>query len=149
MKCRITLRLALILALLAICPSNSRASEADPYSMEQVRVAIRNFRAGFRVSFSIKGWGLLNLGDRAAIAIMKDLSEEEFEDPKTVDACLWVIQEAFSYPDTINLAEDKKPGATMFFLRSLELTSKDPAVVQRVRELRKYIAGQLGSTKSE
>ena len=58
---------------------------------------------GERVITSQMQKGLVRLGDRAAVSILKILEPADLKNPQSVKNCLLVIREAFVQPQIISL----------------------------------------------
>jgi hypothetical protein len=97
---------------------DAESTTADPYSMKLVAFALRWYSRGFYKSVTQKrvSW----LGDRAAIALTKILTDEDVREPQTIKGTLDIIHNSFVYPGAITLAVDKKPKVALLLLDYLQ-----------------------------
>ncbi len=114
-----------------------RAQDNDPYHIAAVREALWEQSKGITDSSTEKN--INRLGDKAAIALLKILKEDELQDPQTIRSTLPIIHRAFAYPKLISEADDRKPSVTLFLLHHLESQVTDPTLKAEISELIKFI----------
>jgi hypothetical protein len=132
---------ALLLVVASSFPPNAGEVHEDPYSALFIRHCLKAFRAGFKDPAITKH--LPQLGDRAAIGLIKGLSKAEIDDPENLAGILGIIREAFSRPDLIGRRQDREPSATMYFLDHLGPVADAPVLKRQVADLRQFILEQL------
>ena len=88
---------------------------------------------------------LQRLGDGISIALLKIMEEQNFTDPKTVEASLSLIRLSFSYPQIISLEADKKPKVTLFLLKHLDQNVFDSQTKRDIQETIQYVERQTKS----
>jgi hypothetical protein len=82
---------------------------------------------------------LAQLGDNAAIAILKLVSPKDLLKPSTVDGCLYVIVGAFSNPQVISGDINKDPKVTLFLLGYLYDKENDPELKKHIEQTKEYV----------
>ncbi|WP_321474652.1 hypothetical protein [uncultured Paludibaculum sp.] len=82
---------------------------------------------------------LHRLGDQAAADIVKILGDGTLREAQ-VPIILDMLHKAFERPAAILRPNDRTPGATLFLLRTIAVSSHDPAITQRIEELRQLLA---------
>jgi hypothetical protein len=118
-----------------------------PYGIPTVKRALEDqFPPGLGF-YKITGKPLAWLGDRASIALIKLLDDEDFKNKQRVIRALQIIRHAFIDPKIIRMQEDKKPKFTLIFLEHLDAVLKDPALKREVSEVRKFVREQTASPR--
>ena len=59
-------------------------------------------------------------GDSAAVAIAKQVSDDELAEPFKMTRALYILRNAFEYPDMIEGCNDRTPEVTMLLLEHLD-----------------------------
>src|SRR5258708_10887497 len=87
----------------------------DDYSIPVVKSLVAERRQGFSSGTADKT--LPRLGDRAAIALAKMLSEKEIKDPDTIKKIILpLLLDSFAAPSLISFAADRHPKVTIALL---------------------------------
>jgi hypothetical protein len=89
------------------------------------------------------------LGDGVSIALLKILEDQDLKDPKTIQACLSLVHDSFSYPPIISIHINKKPKVTMFLLNYLKQNASDPQTKQDIEKTIQYVDQQAASPLSQ
>jgi len=110
----------------------------DQYSISLVKDLLE-LPEGVSVSFFEKRRD--RLGDRAAIGLLKFLSEKELLEPPKLLRSLEIMRGAFSAPCLIEIPADRKPSVTLFLLRDLERRVKDKSLKRRIIETLAFVQG--------
>jgi hypothetical protein len=97
-----------------VVEQSDSTTEADPYSMQLVQMALRTRTEG-QIIAKVQTH-LSRMGDGVSIALLKILTEDDFREPHRVQEFLPIIREAFSQPQLISNEIDKKPKVTLFLL---------------------------------
>jgi hypothetical protein len=128
-----------------ICTPPLAGQTEDPYSIVFVRNNLQTAEAfpGGKLSFVTTE--LQHLGDGVSIAMLKILDEQDFKNPKKVQACLSLIRDAFSYPLIISMKVNKKPQVTLFFLTHLWKDTSDSQTQRDIQETIDYVQRQTSS----
>jgi hypothetical protein len=124
----------IFLGVVCLFPSAiaGQLQDNDPYSVELVRVALKNQGHGLIIAKTQTY--LARMGDAASIAILKVLSEAELYDPHTVTTFLPMIRQAFSEPRFITISIDKQPTVTLFLLKNVEQRVEDARLRKQIEE---------------
>jgi hypothetical protein len=113
-----------------------------PYGIPTVKRALEDRfpppGAMFKVTEKPLNW----LGDRASIALIKLLDDEDFKNKQKVTRVLQIIRHAFIDPKIIRMQEDKKPKLTLIFREHLDAVLQDPALKREVSEVRRFVVAQ-------
>ena len=114
----------------------------DPYSITFVQnnLQIVTTNPGLRISLAVKD--LQRLGDGVSIALLKIVDEKDLSNTKTVEACLQLIQDSFSYPPIISVGVNRDPKVTMFLLNYLERNVSDMQMQRNIQETIQYVKQQ-------
>jgi hypothetical protein len=119
-----------------------------PYGIPTVKRALEDRfpppGAMFKVTEKPLNW----LGDRASIALIKLVDDEDFKNKQKVIRVLQIIRHAFVDAKIIRMQEDKKPKFTLIFLEHLEAVLKDPALKREVSEVRRFVVAQTTTPKT-
>ena len=116
-----------------------------PYGIPTVKRALEDqFPPGLGF-YKITGKPLNWLGDRASIALIKLLDDEDFKNKQKVIRALQIIRHAFIDPKIIRMQEDKKPKFTLIFLEHLEAVLTDAALKREVSDVRTFVKNQTAN----
>ncbi len=131
--------------LIWTAPLGGQTDTEDPYSIQFVRNNLQTTRAlpGGLWSSAFKDFQ--RLGDGVSIALLKILEDQDLKDHKTVQACLSLIHDSFSYPPIISITVNRKPKVTMFLLNHLKQNATDPQMKQDIEKTIQYVAQQVAS----
>ena len=123
-------------------PLAGQTAGDDPYSITFVRnnLQIVTTNPGLRISFAVKN--LQRLGDGVSIALLKVLDEKDLTNTKTVEACLQLIHDSFSYPPIISVGVNREPKVTMFLLNYLQRNISDTPMQRDIQETIQYVKQQ-------
>ena len=77
-----------------------------------------------------------------SIALLKIVDEKDLSNTKTVEACLQLIQDSFSYPPIISVGVNREPKVTMFLLNYLERNVSDMQMQRNIQETIQYVKQQ-------
>ena len=119
-----------------------------PYGIPTVKRALEDQYPPGLGFYKITGKPLAWLGDRASIALIKLVDDEDFKNKQKVTRALQIIRHAFVAPKIIRMEEDKKPKFTLIFLEHLEAVLKDPALKREVSEVRRFVVAQTTNPKT-
>jgi len=127
--------------ILAVSVGGQTACD-DPYSMTFVRnnLQIVTTNPGLRISVVVKN--LQRLGDGVAVALLKTLDERDLLNTKTVEACLQLIHDSFSYLPIVSLDVNREPKVTMFLLNHLKRNVSDTQTHRDIEETIQYVKHQ-------
>jgi len=131
--------------LLCAAPLGGQIEGADPYSIRLVQNNMQIAEAGLAGTLASVNKHLQRLGDGISIALLKIMEEQNFTDPKTVEASLSLIRLSFSYPQIISLEADKKPKVTLFLLKHLDQNVFDSQTKRDIQETIQYVERQTKS----
>ncbi len=128
--------------LIFTVPLGGQTAGDDPYSITFVRnnLQIVTTNPGLRISFAVKD--LQRLGDGVSIALLKIVDEKDLSNTKTVEACLQLIQDSFSYPPIISVGVNREPKVTMFLLNYLQRNVSDMQMQRNIQETIQYVKQQ-------
>lgn len=137
--------LALILSVAAIAAGGQGTLSAsdDVYQIANVNsmIAMQVQAPGISIGSLEKHNN--QLGDAAAIAIIKIFPVSALTSPENVRKYLPVIAAAFEYPKLILRSEDQRPYVTYVLLDFLQQHLKDEALITQVRNLTQSLAPLL------
>jgi len=133
---RVFVTLCSVLLTFAI-PLSVQLDEADPYSVEFVRSALRLHSQG--IYFSVVEKNIPRRGDQISIALLKIFTDDELSNPQIVRSFLPLIQKSFSQPDAISMDVDKKPRVTLFLLKYLQRNISDVQTQRDIEETIKFV----------
>jgi hypothetical protein len=122
-----------------------RPEEPDPYWTDIIKFEFKMNENGQRVISSWSQRILVQLGDRAAVSILKILEPAEVKDPEKIKASLFIIRQAFAAPQSISLEVDKDPRVTLFLLEYWKQNINDPKTQDEVQETLRYVQEQVRS----
>src|SRR5580704_7305786 len=114
----------------------------DPYSLQNVRNAMKNLEVGVVFGGDMKT--IPRLGDACSIAILKSVDQPQLFEPKTVEVVLAMVNNAFAHPENISIEEDKNPKITMFLLSYLLDKVNAPELQSRIRWTIQFVKQQTG-----
>jgi hypothetical protein len=131
--------------LICTAPIPGQADADDPYSITFVQNNFKSAMAlpGGKFGSAVKDFQ--RLGDGVSIAILKILEEQDMKNPKSVEACLSLIRDSFSYPPIISINVNKKPKVTMFLLNYLRQSALDPQIQRDIQQTIEYVQHQASS----
>jgi hypothetical protein len=78
------------------------------------------------------------MGDAAAVTITKTLAGQTVNS-NTIDGVLVILSASFADPELIENVSDREPKTTLFVLRYLDLSARDPRVRERIGETRTHV----------
>ncbi|MGH9500085.1 MAG: hypothetical protein ACRD3L_13170 [Terriglobales bacterium] len=117
----------------------AQAEGADPYSLALVSTTLRLRSGGKQVILARNQKYLSRLGDGVSVALLKLLSDEELTSVATVKNILPVIRESFDQPQSITIAEDRKPNVTLFLLNYLHNRVNDSQSRRDIENTEKFV----------
>jgi hypothetical protein len=118
-----------------------------PYGIPAVRRALDDrFPPGYGF-YGITEKHVNRLGDRASIALIKLLDDEDLKHSEKVIRVLQIIRHSFLYPKMITMEDDRRPKFTLIFLEHLDAVLQDPALKREVSEVRKFVTEQTASPR--
>ncbi|HTC57691.1 MAG TPA: hypothetical protein VK706_14840 [Candidatus Sulfotelmatobacter sp.] len=120
-------------------------ADVDQYSIKLVKALLEQPEAS-AVSWIEKGQH--RLGDRAAIGLLKSVSEHKLLESPTLVSSLRIMRGAFSAPCLIEVPIDREPSVTLFVLRDMERQVKDESIKQKILETMRFVQ-QSSSTRCD
>jgi len=114
----------------------------DPYAERAIQSALS--LNGVSLSFTEKA--INRLGDRAALGLMRAMSNQPLTTPDQVRGVLSIIRNSFAAPRVIALDADRKPKATLFLLKYLQVLPISRSLTAEVSKTKAFI---VQSTKSD
>lgn len=123
----------------------SNDDDAYRYSIKLVKALLEQPEAS-AVSWIEKAQH--RLGDRAAIGLLKSVSEQKLLESPTLVSSLQVMRGAFSAPCLIEIPIDREPSVTLFVLRDMERQVKDENTKQKILETIRFVQ-QSSSTRCD
>lgn len=143
---RLSLMLCIVTSMLCLLgrPQQSfapcSASLAEPTALTYVEGALKLTKGG---PFALTYEKILDqLGDSAAIAILKLVEPKDLIEPETTQACLVVMAVSFSSPRLISREIDKDPKVTLFLLGYLLERVGDGELKSRIQATKEYVETQ-------
>ena len=144
--------------LLTICvlvfASGARAQSVlqddpdGPYGIPAVQRALDDrFPPGYGF-YGITEKHVNRLGDRASIALIKLVDDEDLKHSEKVMRVLQIIRHSFLYPKMITMEDDRKPKFTLVFLEHLDAVLQDPALKREVSEVRRFVVAPTTTPKT-
>ena len=132
----------LFASLVSTVPLGGQTTGDDPYEITFVRnnLQIVTTNPGLRISVVVKN--LQRLGDGVAVALLKTLDERDLLNTKTVEACLQLIHDSFSYLPIVSLDVNREPKVTMFLLNHLKRNVSDTQTHRDIEETIQYVKHQ-------
>jgi len=116
--------------------AGTAVGQEDPYSLSIVRSRLR-LPPG--VSTASLDKNVYRLGDKASVALLKILREDQLTDRETVGRVLRLVSDAFSRPELIGVPEDRDPGVTLFLLSYLERSVADKKLKEQISRVRQLL----------
>ena len=124
--------------LIALSPALfGQEGESDPYGAQTVEEGLQSGPGSGKPLISITGKRLARLGDRASIALLRLWDQEKLD--SRVEDVLPLIRIAFTDPQLISVADDKKPKVTLFLLRYLRGKTTDPKVQSDIQQTLEFV----------
>jgi hypothetical protein len=128
----------LLLVVLLALPSRLPC-QAEPLNAES---AVRQFLAHANEGYNSTdekelGW----LGDASAVALTKIIGGRALEE-RDIEPLLLIITLSYSAPRVVKVDSDREPRATLFLLRSLDLSTTDSKQRERISAARGYVRDQ-------
>jgi len=77
-------------------------------------------------------------GDSTAVALTRVLSDRELSNDQIEDA-IYILNTAFSDPNSIENLSDREPATTLFVLRYLDLCTRDSGLKAKIADARRHI----------
>ena len=133
---RVFVTLCSVLLTFAI-PLSVQLDEADPYSVEFVRSALRLHSQG--IYFSVVEKNIPRRGDQISIALLKIFTDNELSTPEIVRSFLPLIRQSFSQPEAISMDIDKKPRVALFLLNYLQRNISDTQTQRDIEETIRFV----------
>jgi hypothetical protein len=133
------LRRALLLTAVCLVLPALLLCQAEPLDAEgAVRQALVHANEGF-TSTDVKelGW----LGDASAVALTKVIGGRALED-HDIEPMLLVVTLSYSAPRIVKIDSDREPRTTLFLLQSLELSTTNSRLKEKIKTTRSYIRDQ-------
>jgi hypothetical protein len=140
MKRRILLASLVSLAFVLV---HSAAAQEDPYSEATIHYALTT-----HVMTSFDEKELSRFGDRAAVAIIRLLSDKDLEDLDEARRILGIVQGAFSVPQNIVVPADRKPKAALFLLHWINESVFGPALATEIDSTKRKLLSAEANSKS-
>lgn len=135
--------ITIALALAAIGAYGQDCKPDDAASLARVRQAIRTItKQQIYTSFDDKA--LSRAGDTAAIAIVKELSDGELNDPKNTKSILSILHIAFGCRYCVTTPADKEPRFTTLLLEHLQANAS-AGMRSEIEKTREFILQQTHS----
>jgi hypothetical protein len=131
-------------SLLMVTLVSGQSEAPDPYFMSLVGAELKMNSDGQRVISSWSQKRLATLGDRVSVSILKILQPAELRDPQTVQTCLFIIEEAFTQPNSISLEADKDPRVTLFLLQYFREAISDPDAREKIQNTVHFVKSKTG-----
>lgn len=133
MKCSVFL----LLLLLALGPpAFSQEKQEDcstsSYCEEYLRKILKN---PVLTGVSMSQKRISRLGDRAAIGLLKGLSDSELLDPGNIPIIIRLVRLAFANHGLIEAKMDRRPHVALLVLQHVESKSRDENHRKQIREL--------------
>jgi hypothetical protein len=130
-----------VLLLSAICIALPAAllCQAEPLDAESaVRQALAHANEGFTSTDAKElGW----LGDASAVALTKITGGRLLEE-RDIEPMLLIVTLSYSAPRIVKVDSDREPRTTLFLLRSLDLSTTDPRLREKISTARMYVRDQ-------
>jgi len=104
-----------------------------------VRQALAQANGGMYTSTVQKE--LERLGDASAVALTKIIGGKPL-DEREVEAVLLILTLSYSDPHIVEIASDREPRTTLFLLHSLDLSTADPKLREKINAARSYVRDQ-------
>ena len=111
----------------------------DPYAEQTIRNTLA--LNGVSPSFVEKDIG--RLGDRAAIGLMRVLSEEPLVRPDQLKNILSILRDAFRVRSIISNEADRQPKATLFLLNCLQEQAASRDLRDEISETRTFVSENM------
>jgi hypothetical protein len=142
---RRNLRRVLLLTAVCLVLSTLLLCQAGPLDAEgAVRQALAHASEGF-TSTDVKelGW----LGDASAVALTKVVGGRALEE-RDIEPLLLVITLSYNAPGIVKIDSDREPRTTLFILQSLELSTSNPRLKEKIKTTRGYVRDQYARSVS-
>ncbi len=81
------------------------------------------------------------MGDAAAVTVTKVFAGKNLTSNE-IDNTLIVLTASFADPRGVEDVSDRQPRTTLFVLRDLESSTRDPELRKRIADIRKYVQEQ-------
>ena len=126
-------------------PLGGQTGADDPYSIQFVGNNLGNALAfpGGKNGSAVKDFQ--RLGDGVSIALLKILEERDLRNPKTIEGCLSLIRDSFSYPPIISIKVNRKPKVTMFILDYMRRSVSDAETLADIQETIRFVNHKTAS----
>jgi hypothetical protein len=131
---------SLLFSICFLVFSISLLGQAEPLGAEStVRQALESIAQGTYKSTDQKelGW----LGDASAVALTKIIGGRAL-DGADIRSILMVVTMSYAAPSVVAAQSDREPRTTLFLLRSLDLSTADPALKRQIAATRVYVTDQ-------
>jgi hypothetical protein len=131
-------RVSLFFAVFLVLPA-ALLCQAEPLDGKgAVRLALAHANEGF-TSTDVKelGW----LGDASAVALTKITGGRVLEE-RDIEPMLLIVTLSYSAPRIVKIDSDREPRTTLFLLRSLDLSTTDPKLREKINATRNYVQDQ-------
>jgi hypothetical protein len=130
--------LAFVLAWLMPIAASEREPSCAPSQRSYLNVAsaIRSLMSdpkGVVLLDSVREKIIQRSGDSAAVAIAKQVSDEQLAEPYKMTRTLYILRSAFEYPDAIENCIDRKPKVTMLLLEHLQQLQNESLILKSER----------------
>ena len=113
--------------------------QAEPLDAEgSVRQTLAHAKEGYSSS-DVKelGW----LGDASAVALTKIIGGRALEE-RDIEPVLLILMLSYSAPRVVKIDSDREPRTTLFLLQSLDLSTTDPKLREKINTTRSYVRDQ-------
>lgn len=131
---------AIALSSSLLCAQSGESD--DPYGISTVAFQLKMNSGGRKVVHSWSQKRIVQLGDRACVAVLKILSPDELKSPDKMREYIPVIRDAFAEPGAISAESDRDPKVTLFLLGFLQQNTTDTTALELIRSTEAFVRQQ-------
>jgi hypothetical protein len=132
-------RRSLLLFVVLLALPSRLLCQAEPLDAESaVRQILTHANGGYNSTDEKElGW----LGDASAVALTKIIGGKAIEEGD-IGPMLLVVTLSYSAPRIVKIESDREPRATLFLLHSLDLSTTDTRLKEKIYATRRYVRDQ-------
>lgn len=127
------------IAASSLTPPVARAqANAEETVQQSLNMAVQGMFSGAEEKH------LGRLGDATAVQLTKLLADKPLRDAD-IPPIILVTRLSYNFPEGIQDADNRKPRATLYLLRSLSYAAKDPKILGSIEEVTEYVKSQYAA----
>src|SRR5438034_248759 len=126
-----------------VCAQGALPDDVNgPYGIPAVKRALEDQFPPPGAWYGVTEKHLNRLGDRASIALIKLLDDQDLKHSEKVIRVLQIIRHSFLYPKMITMEDDRKPKFTMILLEHMEALLTDPDLKREASAVKTFVKNQ-------